>query len=62
MNRLSFISIVLLAMAFSQEIDTSLVNNEEVLNVNQWQRIFEGIESNPFNEFKLKNNIYTFIK
>ena len=30
--------------------------NEEVLNVNQWQRIFEGIESNPFNEFKLKNN------
>ena len=32
MNRLSFISIVLLAMAFSQEIDTSLVSNEEVLN------------------------------
>ena len=32
MNRLSFIPIVLLAMAFSQEIDTSLVNNEEVLN------------------------------
>ena len=32
MNRLSFISIILLAMAFTQEIDTSLVNNEEVLN------------------------------
>lgn len=32
MNRLSFISMVLLAMAFSQEIDTSLVSNEEVLN------------------------------
>ena len=30
--------------------------NEEVLNVNQWQKVFEGIESNPFNEFKLKNN------
>ena len=32
MNRLSFISIILLAMAFTQEIDTSIVNNEEVLN------------------------------
>ena len=35
MNRLSFISIVLLAMAFSQEIDTSLVSNEEVLNASK---------------------------
>ena len=30
--------------------------DEEVLNVNQWQKVFEGIESNPFNEFKLKND------
>ena len=29
--------------------------NEEVLNVKQWQLIFEGIEKNSFNEFKLKN-------
>ena len=35
MNRLSFISIVLLAMAFSQEIDTSLVSNKEVLNASK---------------------------
>ena len=32
MNRMSFISIILLAMAFSQENDTSLVSNEEILN------------------------------
>ena len=32
MNRLLLISTILLAMAHSQEIDTSLVNNEEVLN------------------------------
>ena len=29
--------------------------NEEILNVNQWKNILDGIESNPFNEFKLKN-------
>ena len=58
MNRLSFISIVLLAISFSQEIDTSLVSNEEVLNASEEARDMDlPKESILFDDVYYENGI-----
>ncbi len=65
MNRLFITSIVLLSMTFSQEIDSSLVDNKQVLNtsiqnpdsliVDTLEKICENNSINGFGKLFLSN-------